>query len=69
MERQLLAALIRMGSYGNIASLTKIGDLCGMGKNTIDKVCRWVIIVIQSSNLRTTYVRWPAKSEREGAKR
>ncbi len=69
VERQLLATLIRMGSYGNAASLTKIGDLCGMGKGTVDKVCRRVITAIQSSNLRTTHVRWPAESEREEAKR
>lgn len=38
VERQLLRTLIRMGSYGNAASLAKIGDLCGMGKCTVDKV-------------------------------
>ena len=43
VNRQLLTSLICMGSYGNAASLAKIGDLCGMGKNTLDKVCRRVI--------------------------
>ena len=38
-ERQLLATLIRMEIYGNAASLAKIGDLWGMGKGTVDKVC------------------------------
>ena len=69
VERQLLTTLIRMGSYGNAASLAKIGDLCGMGKGTVDKVCRRVLIAIQSSTLRTTHVRWPVGAEREEAKR
>ena len=38
VEWQLLRRLIRMGSYGNAAFLAKIGDLCGMGKGTVDKV-------------------------------
>ena len=57
VERQLLATLIRIGSYGNAASLLKIGDLCGMGKGTIDKVYCRIITAIQSSNLRTIHVR------------
>lgn len=69
MERQLLATLIHMGSYGNAASLTKIGDLCKMGKCTVDKVCCRVIIAIKSSYLRTTHIRWPAESKRKEAKR
>lgn len=40
VEWQLLTTLIRMGSYGNAVSLAKIGDLCGMGKGTVDKVCQ-----------------------------
>ena len=32
VERQQLTTLIQMGSYGNAASLAKIGDLCGMRK-------------------------------------
>ena len=58
-----------MGSYGNTASLRKIGDLCGIGKGTVDKVCRQVIIAIQSINLRITHIRWPAKSERKEVQR
>ena len=58
-----------MESYGNAASLTKIDDLYGMRKDTVDKVCHRVITAIQSSNLRTIHVRWPAKSEREKAKK
>ena len=69
VERQLFAPLIHMESYGNVAFLTKIGDLCRMGKGTIDKICRRVIIAIQFSNFRTTHVRWLAKSKREEAKR
>ncbi len=68
VERQLLTTLIRMGSYGNAASLAKIGDLCEMGKGTVDKVCRQVLTAIQSSTLRTTHVRWPVGAEREEAK-
>lgn len=52
-----------MRSYKNTTSLTKIVDLCRIGKSTIDKVFYWVIIAIQSSNLRTIHVRWPAKLE------
>ena len=62
VERQLLTTLIRMGSYGNAASLAKIGDLCGMGKGTVDKICRRVITAIQTSNLRITHVRWPGEA-------
>lgn len=69
VERQLLTTLIRMGSYGNAASLAKIGDLCGMGKGTVDRVCRRVITAIQSSNLRITHVRWPGDAEKEEAKK
>ncbi len=63
VERQLLTTLIRMGSYGNAASLAKISDLCWMGKGTIDKVCRQALTAIQSSTLRITYVRWPVGAE------
>ena len=40
VERQLLTTLICMGSYINASSLTKIGDLCRIGKGTVDKICR-----------------------------
>ena len=69
VERQLLTTLIRMGSYRNAASLAKIGDLCRMGKGTVDKVCRQVLTAIQSGILRTTNVRWPVGAEREEAKK
>lgn len=69
VERQLLTTLIQMGSYGNAAFLAKIGDLCGMGKGTIGKVCRRVLTAIQKSTLRTTHVRWPVGAERKEAKR
>ncbi len=35
----VLTTLIQIESYGNIASLAKIGDLCGMEKGMVDKVC------------------------------
>ncbi len=69
VDRQLLTTLIRMGSYGNAASLAKIGDLCEMGKGIVDKVCRPVLTAIQNSILKTTHVRWPVSAEREEAKR
>lgn len=58
-----------MGSYGNAASSAKIGDLYGMGKDMVDKVCRQILTVIQNSTMRTTYVSWPVGGEREEAKR
>lgn len=58
-----------LGNYGNAASLAKIGDLCGIGKSIVDKVCRRVITAIQSSNLWTTHVRWPGQAEKEEAKK
>ena len=69
VERQPLTTLIRMGNNGNAASLTKIGDLCGIGKGTVDRVGRRVITAIQSSNLRNARVRWPEKAEKEEDKR
>lgn len=69
MEKQLLATLIRIRSYRNGASLTKIYNLFRMKKGTVDKVCNQIIIAIQSNNLRTIYVRWPAKSTRKEAKK
>lgn len=56
VEQQLLATLICIESYGNTASLIKIGDLCEMGKSIVDKVCCQIITVIQSSNLQITYI-------------
>ncbi len=57
VERQQLTTLIPMGSYRNATSLAKIGDLFGIRKGILDKVCRLVLTAIQSSNLRTTHVR------------
>lgn len=42
-----------MESYGNVASLRKIGNLYKIRKGIVDKVYYWAIIVIQSSNLCT----------------
>ncbi len=40
LDKQLLTTLIQMGSYGNAASLAKIGDLCRMRKGIVEKACR-----------------------------
>lgn len=57
IKRHLLITLIRMGNYGNAVFLAKIGDLYGMRKGTMDKICQQVIMVIQSSNIQITHVR------------
>ena len=58
-----------MGSYGNAVSLAKIGDLCGMGKGTVNKICQQVITAIKSSNLRITHIKWPSEAEKEETKK
>lgn len=68
VERQLLIALIRFGSYGNGASLAKIASLCGVGTGTVELVTRRVISAVKSSNLRQQHVRWPTGLEKEAAK-
>lgn len=68
VDQQLFTTLIRMGTYGNGASLSKIGSFCGMGKGTVDLITRRVITAITSSNLRSTHDRWPAHHEKEAAK-
>ena len=57
VDQQLFTTLIRMGTYGNGASLSKIGAFCWMGKGTVDLITRRVITAITSSHLRTTHVR------------
>lgn len=58
-----------MDSYGNTASLAKIGDLCGMRKGTVNKICRQVITAIQFSNLQITHVRQLGEAEKKEAKK
>lgn len=50
---QLLATLIYIKNYKNIAFLTKIRDLGGIKKGIVNQVYYQIIIVIQSSNLQT----------------
>lgn len=68
VDQQLLTTLIRMGTYGNGASLSKIAAFFGIGKGTVDLIIRRVITAITNSNLRSLYVRWPASQEKETAK-
>ena len=68
VDQQLFTTLIRMGTYGNGASLSKIGLFCGMEKGTVDLITRRVITAITSSHLHTIHIRWPAQNEKEAAK-
>ena len=70
VERQILIALKRFGTYGNNSSLQAIAHWAGIGKGTVHRVTRRVIVAVFESGMQKDHIRWSLEGSetREAAK-
>jgi hypothetical protein len=65
VEKQLLIALQRFGTYGNAGSVKRVAAWAGVAEGTVDLCTRRVMSAILDSDLRSTYIQWPSQAQRE----
>jgi hypothetical protein len=68
VEKQLLIALQRFGTYRNAGCVKRIAAWAGVAEGTVDLCTRRVMCAILDNNLRSTYIQWPSQAQREAHK-